>query len=101
MSVRSRLLAEAVKQISNPFLLCALVSQRTRQLMMAENVQTNTAQIANSALEELIDGALEFKHGTSRRPLLMRTESSNEESRGGLESPELPLASAVTLSGLA
>jgi hypothetical protein len=34
MSVRSRLLAEAEKQISNPFLLCALVSLRTRQLIM-------------------------------------------------------------------
>ena len=81
MSVRSRLLAEAVKQISNPFLLCALVSQRTRQLMMAGNAQTNTAQIVNSALEELIAGALEFEHGKSGRPLLMRTESSNEETR--------------------
>lgn len=99
MSVRSRLLAEAVKQISNPFLLCALVSQRTRQLMMAGNAQTNTAQIVNSALEELIAGGLEFEHGKSGRPLLMRTESSNEESKGGLESPEVPLASAVTLSG--
>src|SRR5207253_3123723 len=34
MSVRSRLLAEAEKQTSNTFLLCALVSLRTRQFMM-------------------------------------------------------------------
>ncbi len=101
MSVRSRLLAEAVKQISNPFLLCALVSQRTRQLMMGGNAQTNTAQIVNSALEELIAGAIEFEHGKSGHPLLMRAESSNEETKGGLESPEVPFASAVTLSGLA
>src|SRR5260370_24307560 len=71
MSVRLRLLAEADKQISNPFLLCALVSQRTRQLMMAGNANTNTAQIVDSALEELIAGALAFKHGKSRRPPLM------------------------------
>ena len=99
MSVRLRLLAEADKQISNPFLLCALVSQRTRQLMMAGNANTNTAQIVDSALEELIAGALEFKHGKSRRPPLMRAESSSQKSKGGLESPEVLSASAVTLSG--
>lgn len=98
MGVRSRLLADAVKQISNPFLLCALVSQRARQLMMAGNAYTNTAQIVNCALEELIAGALEFKHGNSRLPLLLLPASSNEESKAGLESPEVLSASAVAHS---
>ncbi len=98
MSVRSRLLAEAVKQISNPFLLCVLISQRTRQLMMSGNAHTNAAQIVNSALEELIDGTLEFKHEKARRPLLTPTESSKEETKAGLESREVPSASAVSLS---
>lgn len=87
MSVRSRLLAEAEKQISNPFLLCVLVSLRTRQLMMTGNLKTSTAQLVDSALNELIAGVLEFERGKPRRPPLIRAESGNEESNGGLESP--------------
>ncbi len=87
MSVRSRLLAEAEKQISNPFLLCALVSLRTRQLMMTGNANTSTAQLVDSALSELIAGVLEFERGKPRRPPLIRAESRNAESNGGLESP--------------
>jgi len=99
MSVRSTLLAEAERRISNPFLLCVLISQRTRQLSMAGNEKTDTGQLVNFALNELIGGALEFKHGKSRRPPFIRTESSSQESKGGLESPEVLSASAVTLSG--
>ncbi len=95
MSVRSRLLAEAEKQISNPFLLCALVSLRTRQLMMTENANANTstAQLVDSALNELIAGVLEFERGKPRRPPLSRAESRNEGSNGGLESPGVPAVS--------
>jgi len=87
MSVRSRFLAAAEKQISNPFLLCALVSLRMRQHMMTGNVNTSTAQLVDSALNELIAGVLEFERGKPRRPPLIRTESRTEESDGGLETP--------------
>ena len=87
MSVRSRLLAEAEKHVSNPFLLSALVSLRTRQLMMRGNANTSTAQLVDSALSELIAGVLEFERGKPRRPPLIRAESGNEESSGGLKSP--------------
>ncbi len=90
MSVRSTLLAAAERRISNPFLVCVLVSQRTRQLSMAGNENISTGQLVNSALNELIAGALEFKH---------RAESSSQESKGGLDSPEVLSASAVPLSG--
>jgi DNA-directed RNA polymerase subunit K/omega len=93
MSARSRLLAEAEKQISNPFLLCALASLRTRQLMMTGNANTSTAQLVDSALNELIAGALEFERRKPRRPSLIRAESGNEESSGGLESPGVPAVS--------
>lgn len=86
MSARSRLFAEAEKHISNPFLLCTLVSQRTRQLMMAGNANTSTGQMVDSALQELIAGVLEFERGKPRRAPLIRAESGNEESSGGLES---------------
>src|SRR5260370_42431625 len=85
MSVRSRLLAEAEKQISNPFLLCALVSLRMRQHMMTGNVNTSIAQLVDSALNELIAGVLEFERGKPRRAPLFLSESRNEGSNGGLE----------------
>src|SRR5258708_40131753 len=88
MSVRSRLLAEAEKQISNPFLMCALVSLRTRQLMMTGNANTSTAQLADSALNDLIAGVLEFQRGKPGRPPLTRAESRTEGSNGGREPPE-------------
>jgi len=94
MSVRPRLLAEAEKQISNPFLLCALVSLRTRQLMMTGNANTSTAQLVDSALNELIAGALEFERGKPRRQPLIQ-ESRNEGSNGGLESPGVPTVSRI------
>ena len=94
MSVRSRLLAEAERQISNPFLMCALVSLRTRQLMMTGNANTSTA-LVDSALNELIAGLLEFERGKPRRPPLIRAESRNEGSNGGLESPRVPELSRI------
>ncbi len=93
MSVRSRLLAEAEERISNPFLLCALVSLRTRQLMMIGDANTSTAQLVDSALSELIAGVLEFERGKPRRPALIRAESRSEESDGGLESPGVTVVS--------
>lgn len=85
MSERSRLVAEAGQQVSNPFLLCALVSRRTRQLMMAGNADTNTAQVVDSALCEVIAGVLEFKLGKRRRPFVDTEESPSEEIDGQLE----------------
>jgi DNA-directed RNA polymerase subunit K/omega len=87
MGMRSRLLAEAEKQISNPFLLCALVSLRTRQLIMTGNSNTSTAQLVDSALNELIAGGLEFERGKPTGPPVIRAESRNEESNGALKSP--------------
>ena len=90
MSVRSRLLAEAEKQTSNTFLLCALVSLRTRQFMMTGNANTTTAQLVDSALNELIAGLIEFERGKPKRLPLIRAESRNEGSNGGLASHRVP-----------
>ena len=98
MSLRVRLLAEADKQISNPFLLCALISQRTRQLMMAGNANTSTPQLVNSALNELITGTLEFEFGKPRRWFLIPAEFRNEESDGGFEASGVPENSPATFS---
>ena len=93
MSVRSRLHAEAEKQISNPFLLCAMVSLRTRQLMTAGNTNTSTAQLVDLALNDLIAGVLEFERGKPKRPPLTRGESRNEANNRGLESSGVPVVS--------
>ncbi len=101
MSARSRLLAEAEKQISNPFLLCALVSLRTRQLMMTGNANTSTARLVDSALNELIAGALEFEHRRPPRPPVIPAEAGNEKSNGGLESAGVrAVAPALSAEGL-
>lgn len=71
MSARSRLHSEAEKQVSNPFLLCTLISQRTRQLMITSNASASTAQLVDSALSELIAGALQFESVGLRRSLLV------------------------------
>lgn len=98
MSVRSRLLAEAEKQNSNPFLLCTLISLRTRPIMMTGNANISTAQLVDSVLGELLAGALEYGRGKPRRPLLIQAESRDEESNGGLESPPVSVVSAGALS---
>lgn len=59
--MRSQLLFEAQKQIANPFLLCALIFGRTRQLTMSQNGHASTADLVDYALNELIVGALEFE----------------------------------------
>ncbi len=59
--MRSRLLFEAEKHVSNPFLLCALISGRTRQLMMSQNGHASTADLVDYALNEMTVGALEFE----------------------------------------
>ena len=84
MSARSRLLAEAEKHISNPFLLCVLISKRTRQFMMVGNPHANTGQMVNSALTDLIAGALEFEFGSATCRSVAPTEPSREESDGKL-----------------
>jgi len=71
MSARSRLLSEAEKQVSNPFLLCVLISQRTRQLIMTSDASASTAQLVDSALSELIAGALQFESVGPKRSLLV------------------------------
>ena len=82
MSVRSRFLADAEKQIPNPLLLCTLISLRTRQIMMTGNTNASTAQLVDSVLREIIAGALEYERGKPRRPLLIQAESRVEESNG-------------------
>lgn len=59
--MRSQLLFEAQKQIPNPFLLCALISGRARQVMMGSNGSATTPDLVDYALNELIVGALEFE----------------------------------------
>lgn len=59
MSARSELLFSTRRIVSNPFLLCTLVSQRARQLMTSGSC--STAEIVNCALNELLDGLLEFE----------------------------------------
>jgi hypothetical protein len=90
MSARSRLLAEAEKHISNPFLLCVLISKRTRQFMMVGNPHANTAQMVDSALSDLIAGALEFEFGNATRLSVTPEEPSHEESAGKLGLSAVP-----------
>jgi len=41
LSSRSELLVQARGKISNPFLLCAVIGERTRELMMGPNKGNN------------------------------------------------------------
>ena len=84
MSERSRLLAEAETHRSNTFLLCVLISRRTRQFMMVGNPHANAGQMVDSALSDLIAGALEFEFGNAKRLSVTPTEPSHEESDGKL-----------------
>jgi hypothetical protein len=61
MSARSELLFAAQKRIMNPFLLCAVMSARARQLMMAANGRAALAELIDSVLSEVAAGALEFQ----------------------------------------
>ena len=90
MSARSRLLAEAEKHISNPFLLCVLISKRTRQFMVVGNPHANTGQMVDSALSDLIAGALEFEFGNATPLSVTPEEPSHEESAGKLGLSAVP-----------
>ena len=96
MSARSRLLAEAAKHISNPFLLCVLISKRTRQFMVVSNPHANTGQMVDSALSDLIAGALEFEFGSATCRSVAPTEPSREESDGKLGLSGVPEIFAAT-----
>lgn len=61
MSARSELVFRASGRISNPLLLCALVSARVRQLMRIGSGSRSTAEIVNYALGELSGGLLQFQ----------------------------------------
>jgi len=61
MSARSELLFAAQEKIVNPFLLCAVTSARARQLMITRNGQAALAELVDSALSEVVAGALEFE----------------------------------------
>ena len=90
MGVRSKLLFEAQRQVSNPFLLCTLISKRTRQLMMSSNGAASAADLVDYALSELIAGAPEFEGpGTECLPL-DRAEDGGEQKNEALVQQSQP-----------
>lgn len=68
MSTRSELLFQGRGKILNPFLLCALIGKRARQLMMSANREQGTAEIVDYALSELLAGALELETHGEKEP---------------------------------
>ena len=58
--MRSKLLFAAQKTIPNPFLLCAVISARARQLILAGDGRAALAELVDFALNEVAAGALEF-----------------------------------------
>lgn len=98
MSARFKLLSEAERGISNPFLLCALISKRVRELMMSRNASTSTAQLVNSAVDELISGALKFEHGGESRSTL-RPEVCSMEGNDDLAPDRPPTLPSIALPG--
>lgn len=68
MSVHSDLLFQAARRISNPFVLCTLISGRTRQLMASANGNLGSVQLVQRALNELLAGVLEFEMPTEKEP---------------------------------
>lgn len=97
MSARSRLLSEAERGISNPFLLCALISQRTRQLMITGNASTSIAQLVDSALDELIAGALKFERVGRRGSPLVAAQDHDKVRNDELVSHRAQTASSAAL----
>ena len=61
MSAQSELVFRANGTISNPFLLCALVSMRVGQLMIGGSRGRSTAEIVDYVLGELLGGLLQFE----------------------------------------
>lgn len=71
MSTRSELLSQAHGRISNPFVLCSLISKRTRQFMVSAKGNQSTSDILDYVLAELLAGALEFEmHGEDRKSVV-------------------------------
>jgi hypothetical protein len=68
MSSRSEMLFQARVRISNPFVLCTLISSRTRQLMMSGSGNRSTVQLVHDALNELLAGVLEFEVHAEKDP---------------------------------
>ncbi len=68
MSARSDLLFQAHGRISNPLLLCAVVSNRVRQLMINGSGNRSTAEIVDYTLNELLAGVLEFEMHAEKEP---------------------------------
>jgi hypothetical protein len=68
MSTNSDLLFQAGTRISNPFVLCSLISGRTRQLIMSGNGNRSTVQLVHHALNELLAGVLEFEMYAEKDP---------------------------------
>lgn len=105
MGTRLKLIAEAGKQVSNPFLLCALISKRSRQLLTAGNTDMHTAQIVNRAFDELIAGALEFdcQPGGHRPPVRGEFQADRsedaEKSLGGPVISDGPVVGEVPPKG--
>lgn len=97
MSVPSRLLAEAEKQISNPFLLCALISKLTHRLATGENASSNTSEVMNYALNELSEGALEFEIAGQIRATSIPAQTDDKEDHSEFLSHEQPMPSPDTL----
>jgi hypothetical protein len=61
MSAQSDLILKAERMITNPLLLCALVSERARQLMKGGSAGRSTAEAVDYALAELLSGRLQFR----------------------------------------
>jgi hypothetical protein len=61
MSARSDLILKAERMITNPLLLCALVSGRARQLMIGGSAGRSTAEAVDYALAELLSGQIQFQ----------------------------------------
>ena len=77
MSVRSELLFAAQKKIPNPFLLCAVISARARQLMVACDGRTTLAELMDFALNEVVEAALEFgRVGSGRSSAVLPVEAT-------------------------
>lgn len=76
MSVRSELLFAAQNKILNPFLLCAVTSARTRQLMVACDGRVALAELVDCALNEIAAGGLEFERVGPKRLTALPVEAT-------------------------
>lgn len=75
----SALLFRANGVISNPFVLCALVSARSRQLTKGGRGERSTAEIVDYALGELLAGFLQYQMpGEKESKSNVRTKGSTE-----------------------